>query len=441
MLSKTLLTAAAGNTENNYWLSVVGAGNINNEDMASVVRDSDGNLYMLATGQGGLIFKYNSSGVLQWQKTLTAGNFVGRGIDCDSSGNVYLAGDTMISSVQKTVVMKLNSSGTIQWQVVADHSSTYPDLPCRGLATDGTSVFVISLSYNGSGYEPALLSYDCSNGTNNWFRQLSTTSFRFMNAICIDGNSNVYATGGQFNPTGANNQGSYDMIIAKWDSSGTLQWNHKIGDQHPSQCEGWGIAYCSHSNAVYVTGAIGNDILFAKYDVNGNIQYRKYADNNLGFVARGNAIAADGQGYLYITGESTINAGGQRHMVIQKWTQQGGLVFTRDIGGLTYNNFGYGITANADGCVAVGSTYLYGQTSSDAFVISIPIDGTLTGNYTTTFSNTIISYTSVSYSSSFSAFSALPGTLTVNNTYSANHNTPTYSTSNTSLQSALTYLN
>lgn len=440
MLSKSLLTAAAGNTANDYWFSVVGPGNVNNEDMADVVRDSDGNLYMLASGQGGLIFKYNTSGILQWQKTLTAGNFVGRGITCDSSGNVYLSADSMISSVQKTIVMKLNSSGTIQWQVVSQHSSTYPDLPCRGIATDGTDVFVIALSWNGNEYEPALLSYDCSTGTNNWFRQLSRTYYRFMNAICIDGNSNIYAAGGQWNPTGSNGAGSYDMIIAKWDSSGTLQWNHKLGDSGSIQCEGWGIAYCSHSNAVYVTGAIGNDILFAKYDVNGNIQYQKYSGYSNLFT-KGKAIAADGQGNLYITGEVTINTGGQSHMFIQKWTQQGGLVFTRDIGGLTYNNYGYGITANADGCVAVGSTFLFSSPSSDSFAISIPIDGTLTGNYTPTFSNAILSYTNINFTSGYSAVSALMGTLSVNNTYSANHNTSTYSTSNTSLQSSVTYLN
>ena len=76
-------------------------------------------------GEGNIIVaKYNSSGVLQWQREITTSTSTATGnaggIACDSSDNVYVCGTQMgynqsTSAYQKYALVKFNSSGTHQW--------------------------------------------------------------------------------------------------------------------------------------------------------------------------------------------------------------------------------------------------------------------------------------------------------------------------------------
>ena len=72
-----------------------------------VVTDSSGNVYVTGGTKGGLdgntsagntdlfMLKYNSSGTKQWTKQLgSSGRDHARGVVTDSSGNVYVEGDT-----------------------------------------------------------------------------------------------------------------------------------------------------------------------------------------------------------------------------------------------------------------------------------------------------------------------------------------------------------
>ena len=91
-----------------------------------IAADSSGNCYVggytASAGAGNndvLITKYNTSGTIQWQRTLGGtGADYGYGIAVDSSGNCYVAGLTNSAGAGSTDVLitKYNTSGTIQWQ-------------------------------------------------------------------------------------------------------------------------------------------------------------------------------------------------------------------------------------------------------------------------------------------------------------------------------------
>lgn len=93
-----------------------------------IALDSSNNLYMVGLNGSGnaeniYLVKYDSAGNFVWQRTLTSSGSIvdyGRGISIDSSDNVYIIGysqDVATPPYVSTLFLaKYNSSGVIQWQ-------------------------------------------------------------------------------------------------------------------------------------------------------------------------------------------------------------------------------------------------------------------------------------------------------------------------------------
>lgn len=216
----TKLTSAGAIT----WQRTLGANTDSFTD--TVVCDSSGNVYGAGPMNDGagykmMLIKHNSSGTYQWQMKT---NGEGHGVAVDPSGNVYVAG--FAGGVYGLHINKYNSSGSLLHQSRTSGQygyDTYGGKVVCDSAGNNYSAGIFRQS-SGTGYEFGLIKRD-SSGTLVWQRVVTNSSSSYgmvMTNLAVDSSDNIYGTG--YTAVGSNFIG----FVAKWNSSGTLQWQRSI---------------------------------------------------------------------------------------------------------------------------------------------------------------------------------------------------------------------
>jgi hypothetical protein len=256
-----------------------------------------------SNGYNPVLVKYNSSGVAQWARTVTATSLTGiidesafNGVSVASDGSVYTAG--YIAGDITTTTFNFGNNVT-----------------ATGVYSAGNIV---------------LVKYD-STGLAQWARTvtagLGDSLFTSVSALAADGS--VYAAGyiqgnGTYNfdtsvtATGASADG-INVILVKYDSSGTVQQAHTVTGGSGSS-DLFGVSATS-DGSVYTSGFIdgtvaygfgnsvtaqgvfsGENILLVKYDSLGNTSWAQTVTvgNNASFF---NGVSAGSGGYAYAAGD------------------------------------------------------------------------------------------------------------------------------------------
>ena len=262
--------------------------------------DSSDNIYVVGqyNGDSFMLVKYNSSGVIQWQKKLGTGfGILGMRMAVDSAGDICIAGKVSNDGL----IAKYNSTGVLQWQRrlnVGSSDNTY------GVDTDSSNNVYVTMYAFMPPYNIVTAKYN-SSGVIQWQRQLSSGSGEDALDAAVDDSGNVYVTG----RTGSG------VFIAKYNTSGVIQWQRQL-DGAGSEL-GLALGLDSAGNNVYVAGQTtsdgqGNDdILVAKYDSSGVIQWQRTiggtnADRAYGIVHNGDEVYVTGLSYSAHQGQGDI---------------------------------------------------------------------------------------------------------------------------------------
>jgi hypothetical protein len=322
---------AAGNLQwiQQFGTSVADQGN-------SVSADGLGNVYISGSTDGSLfgphaggvdafVSKYDAAGNLLWTKQLgTSGNDYGDRVSADGLGNVYVSGATEgilggpNAGGDDMYVAKYDAAANLQWTKQLGTSGN--DFG-YGVSADGLgNVYISGITQgslggpNAGDYDAFVVKYDVA-GNLQWTKQFGTSARDQVNGVSADALGNVYISGWTLGDLGGTNAGFEDAYLVKYDSAGNLQWTRQLGSSasdgnNDVSADGLGNAYISGPTrgSLGGTNTGGVDVYLANYDMVGDLLWT----SQLGTSSDdwGGGVSADGQGNVYISGDTWGNLGG-----------------------------------------------------------------------------------------------------------------------------------
>ena len=242
----------------------------------SVAVAPDGSVYVCGGTQSAgagrsdcLLAKFSSSGTVQWQRTLGGSKDEGgNSVAVASDGSVYVCGQTQSAGAGKgdLLLAKFSSAGTLQWQRTLGGSSDNDYAISVAVAPDGSVYTCGGTKSAGAGNSDFFITKFSSSGTVQWYKTLggSGTDTGYSVAVASDGSVYVY---GYTTSAGA---GSYDAFLAKFSSSGTVQWQRTLGDSGYDGAQSVAVApdgsvyVCGFTESLGAVGVVGRHFLLAK---------------------------------------------------------------------------------------------------------------------------------------------------------------------------------
>ncbi len=271
--------------------------------------DGSGNIYMIGRNY---LAKLDANGVFKWHAHVQANEL--ETIAVDSQGNIYVTGYYECSGSgdlwNETIVYKFDSDGIGKeltgW-------TNYDWMNVYGLTVDNSG----NIYLTGWAYTAFLMKLN-KYGDEQWKRYFIKykSENRYNDSagfgISVDPRGNIFVVGtinSQLDSVGY----FYDAFVAKLDAGGKLQRNTFLGGAGDDY--GSGIALGNKSD-IYVLGRSseyiwgkplnphhgGFDVFVAELDARGALQWNTFLGGS--DYDRGNGMALDNEGKIYVTGNS-----------------------------------------------------------------------------------------------------------------------------------------
>lgn len=225
--------------------------------------------YPKNTSSFGSIISATSTGSITWTRTLSGTGASTGQVALGAATDVYFttcdAGNNNNATVKRSVIAKYNSSGTIQWQRYIDGGFTYQG---SWGADANRSTGNVYKAYSptataGSAGWPSIAKFN-SSGTLQWSRgwAVGNTAYQPTESLKLDASENVYWTG---------HDGGGNVYLYKLDASGTELWKRKFT---LSGLTPRGLSVDGAGNA-YIHGSTSSTVNVIKYNASGAIQWQR----------------------------------------------------------------------------------------------------------------------------------------------------------------------
>jgi uncharacterized delta-60 repeat protein len=304
-------------------------GGTDSDSARSIALDSSGNIYIAGSthsfGEGNddaFLVKFDSSGTYQWNRTWGGTlSDSGYGVATDSSGNIYIVGTTQSFSegLGDAFIVKYDSSGNQLWNRTwggANWDSA------QDVAVDSSGNAYLAgqtMSFSIGSYDTLLVKYD-ENGTQLWNRTWGGTGVDFAFGAAVDSSNDIYMSGGT-SSFGATDR---DILILKYDSDGNVLWNATWSEAGDDNANGIGL---DPSGDVYLAGEnYGScpglaDAIFLKFDSSGTYQWnRRWGGAGYEY---GYGVVVDSSNNSYVAGHTESFGAGKSDAFLLKVVESG----------------------------------------------------------------------------------------------------------------------
>jgi hypothetical protein len=231
-----------------------------NQDLGrGITLDAAGDLIVIGRSEGDfVVLKYDrTDGSLIWERRHdTGGTSQPNALTTDADGNIYVTGQSWASDQNDFYTVKMNSAGAVQW--TARYNGPGAFLFAHDVANDialdagGDVVVTGSSNAPGSASEDYLtIKYRGADGQQLWLQRYSGAGANDVgNAVAIDGDGDVYVTGGSF-------QGFWKYVTIKYrGSDGGQLW---LAVDSPELCNIATEIALGSDGEVYVSGRADPD--------------------------------------------------------------------------------------------------------------------------------------------------------------------------------------
>jgi hypothetical protein len=360
-------------------------------------------------GDDAYIAKFSPAGICEWARQIGgSGKDEAIEVAVQPNGDCYVVGDfsgtaslgpTSLTSSGGTdiFIARFTAAGVLQWARRA--GSTLNDSAFSAAVTPQgdcylTGLFQGSAQFGGTnvisqGVEDAFLAKYSSNGVLEWVRVAGGIDTQTGNDIASDTDGNAYWVGdfrGSVAIGGTNLLGG-GVFVARYDSSGALQWARRAGDGSNA---GVGRVAVDANRNVYVSGSFSGplvidgqtlnggvtDVFFAKYNPVGQSQWARMFGGSDADGCADIVVDALGNSYLvghfrgaYSIGTNSIASSGSSDVLVVNYDLAGTLKSVRTAGGTMSD---LGLAAALDGTSGLyiagefGGTATFGSTSLTA---------------------------------------------------------------------------
>ena len=187
-----------------------------------------------------------------------------------------------------------------------------------------------------------------SSGVLQWQKYLGGSKSERGVAVAVGPDGSVHVCG-YTNSYGA---GGIDILIAKLNSSGSVQWQKTIGEGYADQ--GFSVAV-GPDGSVYVCGEIRDknfakyECLIVKFNPSGTLQWQKYFD-----YSDASSLAIGSDDSVYVCGTSARGSSGRYDLILARLTDAD----------INQSTVVYGLFTLQDASVTIRNSYLSSKTAS-----------------------------------------------------------------------------
>ena len=279
-----------------YWYNYMGGNQYSGTDYIEKVSVYDGHIYAFgysrSLNSGGgyfspIIIKKDMSGETIWKKYGPSGPgnnnaFIGgKAI----GGYLYAIGYSVSTIGNRDPwLVKLDTDGNIEWQRSYGESGSSQTNSWYGVDVDSSgNIYTTGRYQEGSSYSQAILAKWNSSGTLQWQRRFNSPVNIYTSGydVAVDTSGNPYMVGNGY--CGPYTNKSTSGFIIKFNSSGSYQWGkyYENNDQ-----DKYTTISIDSSNRIFVGGfwqtdGYGSNALLLRYNTSGSLIWRRGFNANL----------------------------------------------------------------------------------------------------------------------------------------------------------------